>query len=281
MVMGNTVRRGLVLEGGGAKGAWQFGVLQALAESGIHFDVVSGTSVGALNGAIWCADRLDVGKEMWSSMSLPRVFALKFWLLPVVILGFPTRIFYALFKGYEPSTTKSGRALTALFKLVVAIALLAGFWGLLLMVYERRHPPAFDFLAFEWPRGEEAITFVLVSFAIAAAILQIGAAPLLPRRHSLLTVYWGPAWPCVFLTALYSAGIRPSPLVVSLMCMPGMPILLLGIAWLLRSVNVSAFVPRPLETIIRTVLTDGLRTPFLLPPRWKSESISTLMTVNS
>jgi NTE family protein len=42
------MRRGLVLEGGGAKGAWQFGVLQAFAKNGLHFDVVSGTSVGLL-----------------------------------------------------------------------------------------------------------------------------------------------------------------------------------------------------------------------------------------
>jgi NTE family protein len=81
------MRRGLVLEGGGAKGAWQFGVLQAFAENGIYFDVVSGTSVGALNGAIWCAGRMDVGQEMWSSMSLARVFAWKIWLLPIFFLA--------------------------------------------------------------------------------------------------------------------------------------------------------------------------------------------------
>jgi hypothetical protein len=67
-------RRGLVLEGGGAKGAWQFGVLEAFAESGIEFDVVSGTSVGALNGAIWCTGKIDIGHEMWWDMTLARVF---------------------------------------------------------------------------------------------------------------------------------------------------------------------------------------------------------------
>jgi hypothetical protein len=29
----------------------------------------SGTSVGALNGAIWCADRMGIGEKMWSSMA--------------------------------------------------------------------------------------------------------------------------------------------------------------------------------------------------------------------
>ena len=37
---------GMVLEGGGAKGAYQFGVLKRFAEEGIFFDCVAGTSVG-------------------------------------------------------------------------------------------------------------------------------------------------------------------------------------------------------------------------------------------
>jgi predicted acylesterase/phospholipase RssA len=54
-------------EGGGAKGAWQFGALEALDEAGIKFDYVAGTSVGALNGALWAAGRLDLGRELWRS----------------------------------------------------------------------------------------------------------------------------------------------------------------------------------------------------------------------
>jgi len=46
---------GLVLSGGGAKGAYQVGVARALAEAGVEVDVVSGASIGALNGAILAA----------------------------------------------------------------------------------------------------------------------------------------------------------------------------------------------------------------------------------
>jgi NTE family protein len=42
----------LVLQGGGALGAYQVGVFQALHESGIEPDWVIGTSIGAINGAI-------------------------------------------------------------------------------------------------------------------------------------------------------------------------------------------------------------------------------------
>lgn len=43
---------GLVLSGGGAKGAYQVGVLRALAELGAQIDMVAGASIGAFNGAI-------------------------------------------------------------------------------------------------------------------------------------------------------------------------------------------------------------------------------------
>ena len=48
-----TGRVGLVLMGGGAKGAYQVGVWRALWERGVRrFSVIAGTSVGALNGLL-------------------------------------------------------------------------------------------------------------------------------------------------------------------------------------------------------------------------------------
>lgn len=43
---------GLVLSGGGAKGAYHVGVIKALQELGIQIDILSGASIGALNGAV-------------------------------------------------------------------------------------------------------------------------------------------------------------------------------------------------------------------------------------
>ena len=42
----------LVLEGGGALGAYQVGVYQALTEAGIEPDWVIGTSIGAINAGL-------------------------------------------------------------------------------------------------------------------------------------------------------------------------------------------------------------------------------------
>jgi predicted acylesterase/phospholipase RssA len=60
----------LVLEGGGAKGAYAFGCLKAFHRHGITFQVVSGTSVGGLNAACWSSDALGSGEELWRRLSL-------------------------------------------------------------------------------------------------------------------------------------------------------------------------------------------------------------------
>ena len=49
-------RIGLVLSGGGARGFAHLGVLQALNEEDIFPDIISGTSAGALAGALYCDD---------------------------------------------------------------------------------------------------------------------------------------------------------------------------------------------------------------------------------
>lgn len=50
--MSQTMKLGLALSGGGAIGAYEAGVVKALAESGTDVHMVSGASIGALNGAI-------------------------------------------------------------------------------------------------------------------------------------------------------------------------------------------------------------------------------------
>ena len=54
-----TKEYGLVLDGGGARGAYQIGAWKALKEAGIKIAAVAGTSVGALNGALICMDDLE------------------------------------------------------------------------------------------------------------------------------------------------------------------------------------------------------------------------------
>ena len=63
----------LVLQGGGALGAYQGGVYEALAEANIHPDWIAGISIGAINGAIIAGnapnDRVDRLREFWTQVT--------------------------------------------------------------------------------------------------------------------------------------------------------------------------------------------------------------------
>jgi NTE family protein len=65
----------LVLQGGGALGAYQTGVYQALHEAGVEPDWIIGTSIGAINASIIAGnkpqDRLTKLDEFWKMMERP------------------------------------------------------------------------------------------------------------------------------------------------------------------------------------------------------------------
>ena len=64
-----------VLGGGGILGAHEVGMLRALAESSIDADVILGTSVGAINGALFAADPTVAGVERLSELWADSNFA--------------------------------------------------------------------------------------------------------------------------------------------------------------------------------------------------------------
>jgi NTE family protein len=68
-----------VLGGGGVLGATQVGMLRALLEAGIQPDLVLGTSVGAVNGAVIAADPSEAGVkvliDLWRSMADTGIFS--------------------------------------------------------------------------------------------------------------------------------------------------------------------------------------------------------------
>lgn len=67
---------GLVLEGGGVKGAYQAGAMKALAEFGAEFDGVVGTSIGAVNGALYLQGGYGKVQEVWDNVKLTTVYDL-------------------------------------------------------------------------------------------------------------------------------------------------------------------------------------------------------------
>jgi NTE family protein len=63
----------LVLQGGGALGAYQAGVYEALAEADIHPDWIAGVSIGAINAAIIAGNppntRVEKLREFWTQVT--------------------------------------------------------------------------------------------------------------------------------------------------------------------------------------------------------------------
>lgn len=63
----------IALEGGGARGAWQVGAWRALEEAGIRYNAVSGTSVGAINGALMAMRDLQQAEQIWKDIHFSQI----------------------------------------------------------------------------------------------------------------------------------------------------------------------------------------------------------------
>lgn len=66
--------RAIVLSGGGACGSYQIGVWKALRKLNINYDIVTGTSVGALNGALMVQNDYVKALLLWYNISYNDVF---------------------------------------------------------------------------------------------------------------------------------------------------------------------------------------------------------------
>lgn len=63
---------GLVLAGGGAKGAYQIGAWKAMREIGVTFEAVAGVSIGSINGALIAANDYKKALLLWNSVSVDK-----------------------------------------------------------------------------------------------------------------------------------------------------------------------------------------------------------------
>jgi len=67
-------RRALVLSGGGARGAYEIGVVKAILEKGVEFDLAFGTSIGGINATFIAQGSFDRLEDLWSSMRATDIF---------------------------------------------------------------------------------------------------------------------------------------------------------------------------------------------------------------
>lgn len=67
-------KRALVLSGGGSKGAYEVGVMLALKKLNIEYQIVTGTSVGALNGVFAVQQNIFQAYNLWKSIDFSTVY---------------------------------------------------------------------------------------------------------------------------------------------------------------------------------------------------------------
>lgn len=61
---------GLILAGGGAKGAYQIGAWRAIRELGVQIEAIAGVSIGAINGALIAQGDFDSTLELWNNVEV-------------------------------------------------------------------------------------------------------------------------------------------------------------------------------------------------------------------
>lgn len=66
--------KAVVLSGGGSKGAYQIGVWKALRKLKIDYNIVTGTSVGALNGALMVQNEYRKSVHLWKKINMKALF---------------------------------------------------------------------------------------------------------------------------------------------------------------------------------------------------------------
>lgn len=65
---------GLVLEGGGAKGAYHIGAYKAINELNLDISGITGTSIGAINGALIAGEDLEYVYDLWYNLKPSQLF---------------------------------------------------------------------------------------------------------------------------------------------------------------------------------------------------------------
>lgn len=73
MKEGKAMKTAIVLAGGGSKGAYQLGFYQAILELNVPFDIVTGTSIGALQGCLMVQENYQASYDLWHNLDISTV----------------------------------------------------------------------------------------------------------------------------------------------------------------------------------------------------------------
>ncbi|WP_057976492.1 patatin-like phospholipase family protein [Caloramator mitchellensis] len=106
---------GLVLGGGGAKGGYEIGVWKALRELQIPIKAVTGTSVGALNGALIVQGEFEKAIDIWTNLSIENVVKVE---KEIEVAKESDKKFISIFNTIKNLITNGGLDVTPLRELI-------------------------------------------------------------------------------------------------------------------------------------------------------------------
>jgi len=98
---------GLVLSGGGTKGAYQVGIWKALQELQINLKAIAGTSIGALNGALFLQNDFNTVVKMYENTIICCIIHSVLSTITIVILLHPSKngqLYLSLISTRTPKT---------------------------------------------------------------------------------------------------------------------------------------------------------------------------------
>ena len=67
------LKYGLVLAGGGSLGAYEIGCIKRLLELDFRFDIITGTSIGSINGAMLALNCFDQLLKIWNNIEIANI----------------------------------------------------------------------------------------------------------------------------------------------------------------------------------------------------------------
>jgi predicted acylesterase/phospholipase RssA len=244
-------RRGLVLQGGGAKGAFQYGALQQLRLKGIDFDVIAGTSVGALNGAIAATESWDQGDLLWSNLTMTKVF--KWMTLSAVytVLSLPG-IFYFGWATNQFDVIIP-KPLGNLFVLIAILPTLAMLSGLNLILRSETFTI-------------RTVCFLWTAALVLASVYGMRKGQSLPRLATSVGLA-PPLCFCIAFMCLHPTEVvrfvKEAPWLSVAAALVSLSPLLIIIGWVHRMTNRGVLSNLPLREVIETVTNRHFSKPLL------------------
>ena len=113
----------LVLEGGGAKGAYHCGVIMALDEIGVEFNAVAGASIGAINAGMYVQGKMQQLENFWKNFEFGQFSPVKPETLEAItkkkfslkLVKEASKDFFGIFKKIKKKASSGFEYLATLF----------------------------------------------------------------------------------------------------------------------------------------------------------------------